>query len=164
MMSNMKPLVALGAMLALAGCEAGGAGNAPADSFPLLDNTGRVVAYAPASAVRNTPPGTAMRLNIGGTDQVVTLGPRTSQAISAGTPVITGVDNGRPIVEHVGPGQGDLAPTGTPVITGTRGDGRPIITYLQPGQRFPPGVVAGPIQSVPGTLAPGLPAVVQPNR
>src|SRR5690606_35830354 len=129
--SKMKPLLALGAILALAACETTGTGSQQgfSEMFPLLDTTGRVVGYAPPSAVRNTPPGTAIRMNINGTDQLVTLGPRVSPPTSAGTPVIIGTDNGRPVVAHIGPGQGDLAPSGTPVVTGTGADGRPIITY-----------------------------------
>lgn len=169
-MLNMKPLMAMGAMLALAACETPGQ-QGFSEMFPLLDNTGRVVGYAPPSAARGVPPGTAIRMNINGTDQLVTLGPRVSPATSAGTPVIIGTDNGRPIVAHIGPGQGDLAPAGTPVVTGTGADGRPIITYVQPGQQAPQGVVAGRRGArnvaptvVPGELQPGVPAVVQPNR
>ncbi|MBS7811336.1 hypothetical protein [Roseococcus pinisoli] len=166
----MKPLLAMGAMLALAACETTTGQQGFTEMHPLLDNTGRVVAYAPASAVRNTPPGTAIRMNINGTDQLVTLGPRISPATSAGTPVIIGTDNGRPVVAHIGQGQGDLAPAGTPVITGTDTNGRPIITYVQPGQQAPQGAVAGRrgqrnvAPTAPGTLAPGVNPVVQPNR
>ncbi|WP_421990416.1 hypothetical protein [Roseococcus sp.] len=166
----MKPLLAMGAMLALAACETTGQQQGFSEMFPLLDNTGRVVGYAPPSAVRNTPPGTAIRMNINGSDQLVTLGPRVSPPTSAGTPVIIGTDNGRPVVAHIGPGQGDLAPAGTPVVTGTDANGRPIITYVQPGQQAPQGAVAGRrgqrnvAPRAPGTLAPGVDPVVQPNR
>lgn len=168
-MSKMKPLLAMGAMLALAACETTGQ-QGFTEMYPLLDNTGRVVAYAPASAAANTPPGTAIRMNINGSDQLVTLGPRISPATSAGTPVIIGTDNGRPVVAHIGQGQGDLSPTGTPVVTGTGADGRPIITYVQPGQQAPQGAVAGRpgarnvAPRARGRLQPGVAPVVEPNR
>ncbi|WP_424812098.1 hypothetical protein [Roseococcus sp. YIM B11640] len=166
----MKPLLAATAMLALAACDATQNSQSVAGMHPLLDNTGRVVSYAPPSAVRNVPPGTAIRMNINGMDQLVTLGPRVSEGTSAGIPVIAGTDNGRPVITHIGPGAGDLAPAGTPVVTGTGADGRPIVTYVQPGQQAPAGVVAGPRGNrraapvAPGQLQPGVPPVVQPNR
>ncbi|TCH98282.1 hypothetical protein EJV46_13940 [Roseococcus sp. SYP-B2431] len=138
--------------------------------FPLVDATGMTVAMVRESVVRNTPPGTALRANINGQDQLVTLGPRVNAGVTAGRAVIVGTDEGRPVVERVGPAAGDMSPVGTPVITGTGADGRPIITYVQPGQQAPAGVVAGrpgtrriaPVQ--PGTLAPGVAPVVQPAR
>lgn len=136
-MSNMKPLLAMGAMLALAACETG-TQTGFSEMYPLLDSTGTIVAYAPPSAAQGAPPGTAIRMNINGRDQLVTLGPRVSPPTSAGTPVIIGTDNGRPIIGHIGAGQGNLAPGGTPVVTGTQGtDNRPTITYQQPGQSTP---------------------------
>ncbi|TCH99566.1 hypothetical protein EJV46_02515 [Roseococcus sp. SYP-B2431] len=168
----MKPLFAMGAMLALAACETGNTSRAGfSEMFPLLDNTGRIVGYAPPSAAQGVPPGTAIRMNINGTDQLVTLGPRVSPPTSAGTPVIIGTDNGRPIIGHIGQGTGNLAPGGIPVVTGTQGVGnRPTITYVQPGQQAPQGTVAGRRGSrnvaptAPGELQPGTPAVVQPAR
>lgn len=151
-------------MLSLAACDTTGGTTAQSEMYPLLDNTGRVVAYAPPSAVRNAPAGTAVRLNINGQDQLVTLGPRTSQGVSAGTPVVVGTEDGRPVVTRVGAGSGDFAPTGTPVVTGTGSDGRPIVTYVQPGQQAPTGVVGGRRQQAPGTLAPGVSPVVEPAR
>lgn len=147
-MPNMKPLLAMGAMLALAACETGtGAGTATAtatptgfsEMYPLLDNTGTIVGYAPPSAAQNTPPGTAMRININGREQTVTLGPRVSPPTSAGTAVIIGTrGDGSPIIGHIGAGQGSLSPGGTPVVTGTRGrDNRPVITYVPAGQTAP---------------------------
>lgn len=170
-MSKMKPLLAMGAMLALAACETPGGSQAFSEMYPLLDSTGRIVAYAPPSAAQNVPPGTAIRMNINGTDQLVTLGPRVSPPTSAGTPVIIGTDNGRPIIGHIGPGTGNLAPDGTPIVTGTHGaDNRPTITYVQPGQQAPQGTVAGRrgqrnvAPTAPGTLAPGVDPVVTPAR
>lgn len=162
-MSKIRILLVLAATVEVAAC---GTAEDRQEAFmhPLLDNTGRVVAYAPPSAVRNAAPGTAVRLNINGQDQTVTLGPRTSQGTSAGVPVVVGSDEGRPVVTHVGPGAGDLAPAGTPVVTGTGADGRPIITYVQPGQQAPAGMVAGSRQRAAGQLAPGVPAVVEPAR
>jgi len=137
-MSKMKPLLAMGAMLALAACENSGMPTGHTEMYPLLDATGTIVAYAPPTAVRNTPPGTAIRMNINGRDQLVTLGPRVSPPVSAGTPVIIGTDNGRPVIGHIGPGTGNLAPGGIPVVTGTQGpEGRPTINYQQPGQPVP---------------------------
>ncbi|MDB5379875.1 MAG: hypothetical protein JWR00_4321 [Rubritepida sp.] len=165
-MSNMKPLLAMGALLALAACETPGGQSATAYSemYPLLDNTGRIVAYAPPSAAQGVPPGTAIRMNINGTDQLVTLGPRVSPPTSAGTPVIIGTDNGRPIIGHIGAGTGNLAPGGVPVVTGTQGIGnRPTVTYIQPGQSAPAGSVSGGY-TAPGTLAPGVSPTVVPNR
>ncbi|MEI6160160.1 MAG: hypothetical protein WCP77_10025 [Roseococcus sp.] len=149
------------ALIAVAGLAACAQSGPPEDMFPLVDNTGATVAMVRASVVRNTPPGTAVRANINGMDQLVTLGPRVSAGVSAGQAVITGTDgSGRPIVEHVGPASGSFAPEGTPVITSTR-DGRPVVTYVQPGQAAPTGTVAGPRGNrragfvAPGTLAPG---------
>ncbi len=136
-MPNMKPLLAMGAMLALAACETG-TQTGYSEMYPLLDSTGVIVGYAPPSAVQNTPPGTAIRMNINGRDQTVTLGPRVSPPTSAGTAVIIGIDNGRPIIGHIGAGEGNLAPGGIPVVTGTQGsENRPTITYQQPGQATP---------------------------
>ncbi|MDB5412952.1 MAG: hypothetical protein JWR10_1287 [Rubritepida sp.] len=162
-MFNIKTLLAMSASLGIAACDMTSTSTARSEMYPLLDNTGRVVAYAPPSAVRNAPAGTAVRLNINGQDQTVTLGPRTSQGVSAGIPVI-GTENGRPVVTHVGPGVGDFAPSGTPVITGTGADGRPIVTYVQPGQQAPTGVLGGQRQRAPGTLAPGPSPVVELAR
>lgn len=165
----VRPLFALGAMLALAACETANR-QGFSEMYPLLDSTGRVVAYAPPSAAQNTPPGTAIRMNINGSDQLVTLGPRISPATSAGTPVVIGTDNGRPIVAHIGQAQGDLAPSGTPYVTGTGADGRPVITYVQPGQQAPQGAVAGRrgarnvAPRAPGDLQPGVSPVIEQNR
>lgn len=131
-----RSLVVMGAALGLAACEGGTAGFS--DMYPLLDSTGTIVGYAPPSAARNVPPGTAVRMNINGRDQLVTFGPRISPPTSAGTPVIIGIDNGRPIIGHIGEGTGNLAPSGTPVVTGTQGDSnRPTIVYQQAGEPTP---------------------------
>jgi hypothetical protein len=169
MTSTFKPTcaLALGAALAVAACSTGAP---PEPMYPLLDATGTTVAMVRESVVRNTPPGTALRANINGQDQLVTLGPRVSAGASTGRAVVVGSDEGRPIVERVGPATGDLSPTGTAVITGTGADGRPIITYVQPGQQAPTGTVAGrrgarrTAPTAPGTLAPGVAPVVQPAR
>lgn len=86
----------------------------------LIDNTGRTVAMVRESVVGHTPQGTAVRANIGGMDQTVTVGPRTGGA-SAGTAVIVGNDgsSGRPIIERISPATGDLAPP----PAGHHGDG-----------------------------------------
>lgn len=134
-MLNMKTVLGLAGILGLAACDTPQRGG---DMFALVDNTGRVVAYAPASAVRNTPPGTAIRISTGGgSDQVVTLGPRVGEATSAGVPVVMSNDDGRPVITRVGGGQGDLAPAGVPVVTGTGADGRPIIEYRDPAAAQP---------------------------
>ncbi|MBS7811845.1 hypothetical protein [Roseococcus pinisoli] len=156
--------MAMTAMLGLAACDMPAGSSGQSQMYPLLDSTGRVVAYAPPSAVRNAPPGTAVRLNINGQDQLVTLGPRTSEGASAGVPVVVGSEDGRPVVTRVGPGAGDLGPTGTPYVTGTGADGRPIITYVQPGQQAPTGTVGGSRQRAPGQLAPRVAPVVEPAR
>lgn len=169
MMREMKKANKFIALIAVAGLAACAQSGPPEDMFPLVDNTGATVAMVRASVVRNTPPGTAVRANINGVDQLVTLGPRVSAGVSAGQAVITGTQDGRPIVEHVGPASGSFAPEGTPVITGTDGQGRPIVTFVQPGQQAPTGVVAGPRGNrrgpavAPGTLAPGVAPVVQPG-
>lgn len=161
MKSNILAVVAV---LGLAAC----ATPPGQETFALLDNTGRVVAMVPASVVGNTPVGTALRANIGGQDQLVTLGPRQGGA-SAGMTRVVGSDDGRPVVERISPATGDFAPAGTPVVTGSD-QGRPVTTFVQPGQRAPTGVVAGPrgnrraTPTAPGTLAPGVAPVVQPNR
>ena len=169
-MREMKKANKFIALIAVAGLAACAQSGPPEDMFPLVDNTGATVAMVRASVVRNTPPGTAVRANINGTDQLVTLGPRVSAGVSAGQAVITGTDgSGRPIVEHVGPASGSFAPEGTAVITGTTGDGRPTITRVQPGQQAPTGTVAGPRGNrrgpavAPGTLAPGVSPVVNPS-
>ncbi len=166
-MFRASQILFLGGALSLAACDTG----APSEPmYPLVDATGTTVAMVRESVVRNTPPGTALRANINGTDQLVTLGPRVSAGVSAGRAVIVGTSDGRPVVEHVGPATGDFAPAGTPVVTGTGADGRPIITYVQPGQQAPAGVVAGRRGSrrvaptAPGTLAPGVSPVVEPAR
>ena len=168
-MNKTNKFLAIVALAGLAACETGGS-TPPREMVSLLDNTGRVVAMVPASAAGNTPQGTAVRANIGGTDQTVTLGARQGGA-SAGTAVVVGNDGaGRPIVERITMATGDLAPPGLPVVTGTDGAGRPIITYVQPGQAAPTGTVAGPRGNrsgravAPGRLAPGVTPVVQPNR
>lgn len=164
-MIKANKFVALAALAGLAACAQSGP---PEDMFPLVDSTGATVAMVRASVVRNTPPGTAVRANINGTDQLVTLGPRVSAGASAGTAVIVGTQDGRPIVEHVGPASGSFAAPGTAVVTGTS-DGRPVVTHVQPGQRAPTGLVAGPrgnrraTPSAPGALQPGVPAVVDPS-
>lgn len=169
-MREMKKANKFIALIAVAGLAACAQSGPPEDMFPLVDNTGATVAMVRASVVRNTPPGTAVRANINGTDQLVTLGPRVSAGVSAGQAVITGTQDGRPIVEHVGPASGSFAPDGTPVVTGVGADGRPIVTFVQPGQQAPTGTVAGPRGNrrgpavAPGTLAPGVAPVVQPNR
>lgn len=171
MMREMKKANKFIALVAVAGLAACAQSGPPEDMFPLVDNTGATVAMVRASVVRNTPPGTAVRANINGTDQLVTLGPRVTAGVSAGQAVITGTDgSGRPVVEHIGPASGSFAPEGTPFITGTDGQGRPIVTFVQPGQQAPTGVVAGPRGNrrgpavpVPGTLAPGVNPVVQPG-
>lgn len=164
-MNKAKKFLAVMALAGLAACESG-----PQEPrIALLDNTGSVVATVRASVVGNTPIGTAVRVNLNGQDQTVTVGERQGGA-SAGQTRVIGSDGGRPIVERITPATGDFAPAGRPVVTGTGGDGRPIITYVQDGQAAPTGVVAGPrgsrraTPSMPGTLAPGVAPVAQPAR
>ncbi|WP_160120942.1 hypothetical protein [Rhodovarius lipocyclicus] len=102
--------------------------------YPLVDATGRTVAMVRASVVGNTPPGTAVQANIGGLNQLVTLGPRMNAGVSEGRAVIIGSDEGRPIVERITPGTGDLSPPGTPVVNSTTSEGRPVVTYVPPGE------------------------------
>lgn len=136
-MSRINAFIAMGAMLALAACET--TPGQVAEAYPLLDNTGTVLAYAPRSAAARVPPGTSYYMNINGRDTLVTLGPRASMRTSAGTPVILGTDDGRPIIGHVGEAFGDLASGGTPVVTGTHGrNNRPTIVYQQAGEPVPP--------------------------
>jgi len=167
-MNKPMKLIAVVALAGLAACETVGSGVNSA-MIPLLDSTGRVVAMVPESAAGNTPQGTAVRANIGGQDQTVTVGPRTGGA-SAGQAVVVGNSDGRPVVTRITPATGDLAPPGLPVVTGSDSTGRPIITYVQPGQAAPVGTVAGPRGNrtgravAPGRLAPGVSPVVQPAR
>ena len=166
-MYKANKFVVLLATVGLAACASG----APTEQmFPLVDSTGTTVAMVRASVVGNTPPGTAVRANINGQEQLVTLGPRVSAGASAGTAVVVGNDgSGRPIVERITPGTGNLAPAGTAVITGTDA-GRPQITRVQAGQRAPTGFVAGPRGNrrapvaAPGRLAPGVDPVVSPRQ
>ena len=102
--------------------------------YPLVDATGRTVAMVRQSVVGNTPPGTAVQATIEGRNQLVTLGPRMNAGVSEGRAVIIGSDEGRPIVERITPGTGDLSPPGTPVVNSTTSEGRPVVTYEQPGQ------------------------------
>lgn len=135
-MSRGNPLIATSAMLALAACET--RPGQVAEAYPLLDNTGSVLAYAEPSAAARVPPGTAYYMNINGRDSLVTLSHRASTPTSAGTPVILGTDDGRPIIGHVGDGFGSLAPGGTPVVTGTQGrNNRPTVMYQQAGEPVP---------------------------
>ena len=158
-------IVALMALAGLSACE-----NTPQEPrIALLDNTGSVVAMVRASVVGNTPIGTAVRINLNGQDQTVTVGERQGGA-SAGQAVVVGSDGGRPIIERITPATGNFAPAGRAVVTGTGSDGRPIITYVQEGQAAPTGTVASPRGSsrAParerGSLAPGVAPVVQPAR
>ncbi len=123
-MHKMKILAVLAAAAALGACTSAPQGQMRA----LLDETGTVVSYLPESEVRDTPPGTAFRLNLNGRDQTVTLGPRVSEGISAGTAYVARLDNGRPRIEHTGPGVGDLAPAGAPYVA-RLDNGRPIIGF-----------------------------------
>lgn len=165
-MKKANKFLALIALAGLAACETA----APREPMvALLDNTGRTVAMVRASVVGNTPIGTAVRANIGGQDQTVTVGERQGGA-TAGQAVVVGADAGRPIVERITPATGDFAPPGRPVVTGTGADGRPIITYVQEGQAAPTGTVAGPrgnrraTAREPGQLRPGVAPVVQQGR
>ena len=158
-------IVALMALAGLAACE-----TPPQEPrIALLDNTGSVVATVRASVVGNTPIGTAVRINLNGQDQTVTVGERQGGA-SAGQAVVVGNDGGRAIIERITPATGNFAPPGRPVVTGTGSDGRPIITYVQEGQVAPTGTVAGQrggsrsTAREPGSLAPGVAPVVQPTR
>ena len=170
-MKHMNKATKILAVMALAGLAACETASTPAQPMvSLLDNTGRVVARVPASVVGQTPIGTAVRANIGGQDQTVTVGQRMG-GVSAGQAVVVGNDGtGRPIVERITPATGDFAPPGRPVVTGTGEDGRPIITYVQEGQTAPTGTVAGPrgnrsgAAREPGRLAPGVSPVVRQAR
>lgn len=123
-MHNAKILAAL-AMAASLGACAGG----PQDQRALLDEAGTVVSYLPESEARDTPPGTAFRLNLNGREQTVTLGPRVSPGTSAGTPVLGQLGrNGAPRIAYAGPGVGDLAPAGEPYVARID-NGRPIIGF-----------------------------------
>lgn len=157
----------LSGTLAFAACNSGAP---PEAMYPLVDVTGSTVAMVRESVVRSTPPGTALRANINGQDQLVTLGPRVSGGVTAGQARVVGSDEGRPVIERVSPAAGSLAPSGTPVVTGVGADGRPIVTYVQPGQQAPAGVVAGrrgarrTAPTAPGSLAPGVAPIVEPSR
>ncbi|MDB5412682.1 MAG: hypothetical protein JWR10_1017 [Rubritepida sp.] len=129
-MLKAKTVLALVAAIGLGAC----ATQPQEPMHALLDATGTPVYWVPASTVQNTPPGTAIRLAVGGTDTLVTLGPRVDPGTSAGLPVVMTTDAGRPIITRIGPGSGDLAPAGTPVITGSQ-NGRPVVEYQNPPTR-----------------------------
>lgn len=123
-MHNAKILVALAAVAGLGACT-----SALPDQRALLDEAGSVVSYLPESEVRDTPPGTAFRLNLNGRDQTVTLGPRVSPGTSAGTPVVGQLSrDGAPRLSYAGPGVGNLAPDGEPYVARID-NGRPIIGF-----------------------------------
>lgn len=123
-MHNAKILVALAAVVGQGACT-----TAQPDQRALLDEAGTVVAYLPESEARDTPPGTALRLNLNGRDQTVTLGPRVSPGTSAGTPRVGQLSrDGAPRLSYAGPGVGDLAPAGEPYVARID-NGRPIIGF-----------------------------------
>lgn len=127
-MIHAKILTVLAAAAGLAAC----AGNPQEPMVALLDSTGTALTSVPASSVRGEPPGTAMRINVNGRYETVTVGPRVSPATSAGTVVVGQTrEDGSPVLTHVGPGQGDLAPAGIPVFQDGRTGrgGRPFVAY-----------------------------------
>jgi len=124
-MPHMKILAALAAVVGLGACTS--APDAPMRA--LLDETGTVISYLPESEARDTPPGTAFRLNLNGRERTVTLGPRLSPGTSAGAPRVGQLSrDGTPRLTYAGPGVGDLAPGGTPYVERID-NGRPIIGY-----------------------------------
>jgi hypothetical protein len=129
-MFNSKILIALAAATGLAAC----ASNPSEPMVSLLDSTGTALTSVPASSVSGEPPGTAMRLNVNGRYETVTVGPRVSPATSPGTVTVGQTrGDGSPVLTFAGNGQGDLAPAGTPVFQDGRMDrGRPFVTYETP--------------------------------
>ncbi len=136
-MKKAKAALVFTALLGLAACggqteiDRATERGARAGMVPLVDSAGRVVAFAPQSRVANLPPGTPITLNQGGTTIVATVGDvRQSEGAAAGTPVVVGTDEGRPVITRVGPGTGDLSPVGVPVVVGNDTGGRPIIVNM----------------------------------
>lgn len=125
-MSKATLILAVTAALGLAACanEADQANQAAANAnlVPLLDNTGRVALFAPASEVRNAPVGTAVVINNrDGLMEIFTVGAR-QDGVSTGTTPIVGSSDGAPQVVRVG-GAGGLPAPGAAVVTGSP-DGR----------------------------------------
>ncbi len=124
---NAKILAVLATAAGLAACATG-----PQEPMvALLDSTGTALTSVPASSVRDEPPGAAMRINVNGRFETVTVGPRVSEPTSAGVAVLGQTRRDGSVVEtHVGPGEGDLAPAGTPVFLERTGrHARPIVGY-----------------------------------
>jgi hypothetical protein len=129
-MFNSKILIALAAVTGLAAC----ASNPPEPMVSLLDSTGTALTSVPASSVAGVPPGTALRIDVNGRQETVTVGPRVSPATSAVTVMVGQTRrDGSPVLTYAGPGQGDLAPAGTPVFQDGRTGrgGRPFVAYEQ---------------------------------
>ena len=138
-MSKANLILAMTAALGLAACtnDADMAAR-NANLVPLLDNTGRAVVFAPASAVGNAPVGTPVVINRGGSQETVTVGARQG-GTSAGNISIVGSDAGSPQIVRVG-GTGNAAQEGSAVVTGSQGGTltttrAPVGTGLSPRQR-----------------------------
>jgi hypothetical protein len=102
---------------------------------PLLDATGTAVTFVPESEVRGLPQGSPFCVNQGGSVQTLTVGTRQQGGVTAGAARVIGNDpEGCPVIQRMTPGQGDLAPTGIPVVTGSTDIGRPIIQFMTPAQ------------------------------
>ena len=118
-MKKASPLLAIGAALAVVACT-----DMPQQDarVPLTDASGRTVATAPASVLRNSPPGTQGNIPIQGEREQVTVGHTRAPGVSAGTPVAVGTDQGgqdRVAVRRTSRGRGTLGGQTAPVVTGT---------------------------------------------
>jgi hypothetical protein len=117
-MKKASPLLAIGAVLALAACEA----PQQQASVPLVDHTGRTVATAPASVLSTSPVGTQANIPIQGEEQQLTVGRARAPGVSEGTPVAVGTDQGgqdRVAVRRTSRGRGTLGSPTPPTVTGT---------------------------------------------
>jgi len=126
-MIDAKILAVLAMATGLAAC----AGGPQEPMVALLDSTGTELTSVPAASVQGVPPGTAMHINVNGRSETVTVGPRVTPGVSAGTAVVGQTRrDGSLVISHVGPGEGDLAPAGTPYFLERTGrHARPMVGY-----------------------------------
>ncbi|RVT95361.1 hypothetical protein EOD42_17415 [Rhodovarius crocodyli] len=117
-MKKASPFLAIGAVLALAACET------PQQEarVPLVDQTGRTVATAPASVLSTSPVGTQANVQVQGEEQQLTVGRARAPGISAGAAAAVGTDQGgqdRVAVRRTTRGRGTLGGQTAPTVTGT---------------------------------------------